>query len=225
MRTLYRFLIRCYPRGFRERYEEELLQTFDDARGQRGGVGMLLDAAWSVLRRRMSPAVVARKPTPAAGLSLYVTPEATLRAAVMVPGALLSVAAFGLVGFAIVHGAPSGAMRLPRVVTASSNVGWSERMQVVPQAQTPGPAVSTGSATRTPQIVLRADPARRLTPAERAERIFALLDEDRDRRLSRTEREKALDPRLRRILADADSDADRFLTREEVLAALRSAVY
>lgn len=218
IRRLFQAAVRLYPRDFRERYGEELLETFDQARGACGGLRLLVDTVAAAIRRRLSNERVAPE-APVAGPMFFTTPASTLRSTVLLQGAAAAVAAFLAVGFAITHGAPSGVMRLPRVVTASSNVARPGRMAVLPQWQTPAGEMAP-SLPRRPPVVVRVLPEPPTNARRVAAQLFTDLDADRDLLLSVSELDGLLDPELRRKLAAADADGDRLLTMEEVLDAL-----
>jgi uncharacterized membrane protein len=50
-RTLYRWLIRLHPSGFRLQFASELLWIFDESRYESGVVALLYDAVISLLRQ------------------------------------------------------------------------------------------------------------------------------------------------------------------------------
>jgi len=50
-RSLYRFLLRMHPAGFREHYEEQMLWIFDESVESRGTASLLLDALVSLVRQ------------------------------------------------------------------------------------------------------------------------------------------------------------------------------
>ena len=52
MRWLYRSLIRLYPRGFRRRFEDEMLLIFDESVATKQGTALLLGDALASLFRR-----------------------------------------------------------------------------------------------------------------------------------------------------------------------------
>ena len=188
-RTLYRALLRLYPRAFRERYQDELLETFTQARTCRRSGPLFADTFRSLLRQWVR---TARGPAPSprsSGLSFYTAPSRAIGAAVLLPGVILAGAAFGLVGIAIVNGAPSGTMQLPRVLTASPNAPLPRRAPRIGRAG----ALHVGSL----------------------EGLFRSLDVDGDGKLSYAELRRIVDPRLRRKLTLADVNVDGYITRDE----------
>ncbi len=52
-RFLYRLLLRLHPTRFRERFGNEMLAVFDDARTSRSGVSLVLSLVWSLIRQRL----------------------------------------------------------------------------------------------------------------------------------------------------------------------------
>ena len=52
-RFLYRLLLRLHPTRFRERFGNEMLAVFDDARTSRSGVSLVLSLVWSLMRQRL----------------------------------------------------------------------------------------------------------------------------------------------------------------------------
>ena len=52
-RFLYRLLLVLHPTRFRERFGNEMLAVFDDARTSRSGVSLVLSLVWSLIRQRL----------------------------------------------------------------------------------------------------------------------------------------------------------------------------
>ena len=52
-RFLYRLLLVLHPTRFRERFGNEMLAVFDDARTSRSGVSLVLSLVWSLMRQRL----------------------------------------------------------------------------------------------------------------------------------------------------------------------------
>ena len=51
LRHLYRCAVRLHPSSFRQRFGEEMLYIFDQQKGTRAGLGVLLDCVVSLLRQ------------------------------------------------------------------------------------------------------------------------------------------------------------------------------
>jgi hypothetical protein len=103
MRILYAFLLRLHPRGFRERFGEEMMAIFDEARS----FWLLGDAVLSLMRQWAlgphPPAVLASTAKPH---GMFQTLDAyTPRRSALVHGAVLSAILFSVLVFAATNGA------------------------------------------------------------------------------------------------------------------------
>jgi hypothetical protein len=110
MRILYAFLLRLHPRRFRERFTEEMLDVFEEARGTLGAGRLMADAIVSLIRQWVS------RPQPqpatgntaelASGVPMFRTFERyTPRLAALLQGAVLSAIVFCALVFAAINGA------------------------------------------------------------------------------------------------------------------------
>ena len=184
-RRLYSALLRLYPRPFREEYGEEMLSVFDQAPASRRPA-FLLETAVAVVRRRFtSPQESA---TPSSGLSLYTTPAGALSVRAVVPGIVVSAGLFGLISWAIAHGAPSGEMRLPQVIVEPTDLPSAAFLTLEEDDEEEPWYVS----------------------------FLAAFDDDGDGAISDFERMAIRDERLRDALAAADFDRNHIVTLEEM---------
>lgn len=110
-RWLYGLLLRCHPRPFRPKFTEEMLWIFDQERSARRSLGLLLDAVVSFGRQWVLRPEF-REPQPAAASGgqpqlalLFQTVGSTPpRTAFLAHGALVSLAWFALIAFAVTRG-------------------------------------------------------------------------------------------------------------------------
>jgi Ca2+-binding EF-hand superfamily protein len=102
-RRLYILLLQLHPRAFRERFGAEMLGIFDQSEQKASVIG---DGFVSLIRQRaLRPHATAFSPTAAAdGVPLFYSGEPEVpRAGVLMPGALITLVAFGLIYFAMSH--------------------------------------------------------------------------------------------------------------------------
>jgi hypothetical protein len=102
-RWIYILLLRMHPRAFRQRFGDEILEIFDQSDQKAPLIG---DGLASLFRQRvLRPHAAAFSPTVASdGVPLFYSAEAEVpRAGVLMPGALITLVAFGLIYFAMSH--------------------------------------------------------------------------------------------------------------------------
>ena len=132
-RYLYQWLLRLHPPQFRGRYAQEMQWIFDETSADaRGRYALLGDALLSLIRQwGLRPRIARETPTtPTAAHAVdvpvfYISGNSTLSGGSLLKGTMLSVVFFVAAAFVITHGGPSGLVRLPRVVVASSNAAGS----------------------------------------------------------------------------------------------------
>ena len=163
-RYLYYWLLRLHPPEFRRRYAEEMRWIFEEARQTRGHYALFGDALLSLIRQwafRPRPPCKTQVPPPpqAAGVPLFqVLEESRLSPSFLMRGALMSIASFAAAAFMITHGGPSGLVRLPRVVIASSNAPLPATSEGQSAAAQQGPRGSLPQAGAEPVAVMAAAP-------------------------------------------------------------------
>jgi Ca2+-binding EF-hand superfamily protein len=102
-RRVYILLLRLHPRAFRRRFAEEMLEIFDQAEEK---IPLLADGFISLFRQRtLRTHAAAFSPTVAAdGVPLFYSAAPEIpRPAAFMPGALITLIAFGLIYFAMSH--------------------------------------------------------------------------------------------------------------------------
>lgn len=163
-RYLYHWLLRLHPPRFRDRYAQEMQWIFDETAETRGRCALLGDALLSLIRQWASGPQIARETgatTTAAHAAavpeFYISGNSTLSAGSLLKRTTLSVASFVAAAFVIAHGGPSGLVRLPRVVMASSNTarsatsgGISPAIQQLPELRNSSPRAGTPRASGIP---------------------------------------------------------------------------
>ena len=162
-RYLYHWLLRLHPPQFRGRYAREMQWIFDESADTRGRYALLGDALLSLIRQwAVRPRTTRETPATATAAQVvdvpvfYISDDSTLSAGSLLKGTMLSVAVFVAAAFVIAHGGPSGLVRLPRVVIASSNTarsttgGISPAVQQLPDLRNSSPQASSPRAAGTP---------------------------------------------------------------------------
>jgi hypothetical protein len=113
LRGVYVALLRLHPKPFRKQFGDEMLWIFDQAASERGAGRLLLDAITSLARQWLlrpeyrDEALVASSAQTTGGPMFHSLEDSRPRTAVLLQGGLLSLAAFGLVTFAIGQGGGS----------------------------------------------------------------------------------------------------------------------
>lgn len=70
-RALYRLVVHLHPRGFRDRFEDEMLAVYDDAVATRGGFRLAASTLFSLVRQWLRPAPVNGMAVPAGTMRAY----------------------------------------------------------------------------------------------------------------------------------------------------------
>lgn len=102
-RRVYILLLQLHPRAFRERFGDEMLGIFDESaqRGSLVGDGLVSLFRQSMLRRR---AIAFPRTATADGVPLFYSARPEMpRASTLMPGALITLVAFGLICFVMSH--------------------------------------------------------------------------------------------------------------------------
>lgn len=199
-RLLYRCLLRLHPRRFRERFAEEMLCIFDEAAASRGAPALLGDSFLSLVRQWAfrpawpAPAGAAAAPGSDGMPVFYTCGNSMPRPGALLNGMILSVAAFGVVSFAIgnwgrpqlrplamagVRARPAQASSATPVSSPGNQVSeaWTKLASMF-SASTPPADVSDASRTRT--SVLQAVESEVLP-------VLGALDADHDGSISAVE--------------------------------------
>jgi Ca2+-binding EF-hand superfamily protein len=110
-RLLYVLLLRCHPRLFRQKFTEEMLWIFDQERTGRRSAGLLIDAAISLARQwvlrpdfREPPATAEAAVQQQLASLFHIVDSTPPRAAFLLHGAVVSLAWFALIAFAVKRG-------------------------------------------------------------------------------------------------------------------------
>ena len=158
IRFFYLCLLRLHPRNFRQQFTEEMVWIFSQTK-RPGEIALLFaDAFLSLLRQwilrsehwRRPPNQTASTETVAGVPAFYVIESASLSIGVLLNGALLSLAAFGVAAFAIAHGGGSGTIRLPRVVIHPADITPAEAMESPYGVARPDPTLERVPVSRQP---------------------------------------------------------------------------
>jgi Ca2+-binding EF-hand superfamily protein len=103
MRWFYILLLRMHPRAFRQRFGDEMLGIFDQSSEK---VSLVADGASSLLRQTMlrQPSFAFSPTTAPDGVPLFYSAEAEIpRLSALMPGALITLLAFGLICLVMSH--------------------------------------------------------------------------------------------------------------------------
>jgi len=207
-RPCYLMLLRIHPRGFRDRFAEEMLEIYDNTGNAGMRLGLFLDAIVSLgrqwlFRPRTAPqAAPAAIPTNAPSIpSFFTFDSVSPRRSALTHGALLTVLCFAGINFAISRA--NG--QFPRLIIGA----LYPRPHVLPVERSS--IQESEPTTRVKVNPVPMDPLFRLADIYfKAIPVLKVLDSDGDRILSAREMDSARLP-----LTMLDADRDGRLTAEE----------
>jgi hypothetical protein len=148
IRSLYARVVRLHPPYFRQRFGGEMLWTFDQAAGKRAALKLLSDGLVSLLRQWAwrqefwvkPPAQLAGDGAPS--FAIIESPKS--RAGVLIHGAVLSLAAFGAISWAMAHSRSHPFARLCGPAILFSSAAFFP-VQAGPPAALAGRGVAAGT--------------------------------------------------------------------------------
>jgi hypothetical protein len=214
LRTLYILLLHLHPARFKYRFGDEMLAIFDETSAKQSVLPLFTDGFRSMLRQWLLRPAPSRAPQPEAatgsGVPVFFTFEDEMpRKSALFQGAVLAVATFAAVVFAIRTGGTPG-----RFLIGSHHPHHSHLLTAKPEA--PAEDLQTELTTEVTMppdaAILDRDPMRGFVIAYfRAVPIVEVLDANRDLTISAGEISGAS-----AVLRKFDSDRDGILTPAEL---------